>query len=746
MIKLKSVFAFAFLAFIQVSIFGQSEQLLPIRSNAALIEQSIKLGLGNSSTMRIIDGINIIKTDTLPLPFLDEFSSYTLKPYKFTFSSPDSSALVAGECVENAGVMTSLVPFNLDTTYFYKYNLTSKSIDSTPKTPILVRFYDSTTHCFDTARLYYLYPQAFRILATDPLTGKTIDSTPIPHDTLLRCAQVNYFHFDTFSKWVDNFAYINNTFPLNPPTIGVATLDGLNEFGLPYNKSAITAFGIADYLTSKPIKLKGYNYNDSVFLSFFYEAKGLGDGPNESDSLILELLDDKGNWNKLWYRVGYATEGIIPDTFEQVILRIPNKVSSIDPQYFYNGFQFRFKNYASLTGNNDHWHIDYVRLDKNRGFLDTSMDDVAFVYPVPFLLKDYTQKPADHFDPTKDLIDTIEIQNRDNDKTTFANKYSVKVNISNSATPLFSVSDKPYGTSRLKLLGENPKKFNIPKLTSDSIVIKTSFWMGAIDDLCDNNDTTVGYQVFHNLLAYDDGSAEKAYGIQGNGLKKFAYLFDLAKQDTLAGLMIHYTNIDENVNDLVFNITIWSSIEVGTSNEKVIAELVNIKPKYFEPYNKFAVYALDTPLVLTGKFYIGWLQTDLRNLQVGYDRNSARGRNKMFVFNNGTWKASTIPLDGSPMIRAIIDANYKFTSSISPIEIADDKINMYPNPVQDVLHITSSNSDAKIIEVYDILGKQLMIAPMTHRTEIDCRDLARGLYILNVKKEGKVVYTNKIFK
>ncbi|MBP7476979.1 MAG: T9SS type A sorting domain-containing protein [Chitinophagales bacterium] len=746
MIKSISFFFAVFLTAIQVNLFGQEEQLLPVQSNATLMEQTTKLGLANSSTMRVIDGLNIIITDTLPLPFIDEFSSYTLKPYKFTYSSPDSSALVAGQCVENSGVPTSLVPFNFDTTYFYKYNLVSKSIDSIPKNPILVRFYDSLTHCFDTARLYYLYPQAFRIVATDPLTGKTIDSTPILHDTLLRCASVNYFHFDTFSKWVDNFAYVNNTFPIDPPTIGVATLDGLNEFGLPYNKSAITAYGIADYLTSKPIKLKGYNYNDSVFISFFYEAKGLGDGPNETDSLILELLDDKGNWNKLWHRTGYVTEGIIPDTFAQIILRIPNKVSSIDPQYFYNGFQFRFKNYASLTGNNDHWHIDYVRLDKNRGLLDTSMDDVAFVYPVPFLLKDYTQKPADHFDPTKDLIDTIEIQNRDNDKTTFANKYSVSVNVSNSAVPLFSVSDKPYGTSRLKLLGENPKKFNIPTLTSDSIVIRTRFWMGAIDDLCDKNDTTEGFQVFHNLLAYDDGSAEKAYGIQGNGLKKFAYQFDLAKKDTLAGLMIHYTNIDENVQDLVFNITIWSSIEVGTANEKVIAELVNVKPKYFEPYNKFAVYVLDTPLILTGKVYIGWLQTDLRNLQIGYDRNSARGRSKMFVFNNGTWKASTVPLDGSPMIRAIIDGNYKLASSIKPLDIEDYQIRVYPNPVQDILHISSATGETKTVELIDVLGTSHINTTMNNQAEIDCQNLQRGLYILNVKKEGKIVYTGKILK
>ncbi|MEZ4916285.1 MAG: hypothetical protein R2836_04800 [Chitinophagales bacterium] len=57
-------------------------------------------------------------------------------------------------------------------------------------------------------------------------------------------------------------------------------------------------------------------------------------------------------------------------------------------------------------------------------------------------------------------------------------------------------------------------------------------------------------------MAYDDGSAERAYGIDGspNELKKFAYKFSVAHPDTLAGIQIHFTNIDQNVDDLVFNL------------------------------------------------------------------------------------------------------------------------------------------------------------------------------------------------
>ena len=35
--------------------------------------------------------------------------------------------------------------------------------------------------------------------------------------------------------WENTAAYLNETFPVNPPTIGVITFDGLDEIGYPYD-------------------------------------------------------------------------------------------------------------------------------------------------------------------------------------------------------------------------------------------------------------------------------------------------------------------------------------------------------------------------------------------------------------------------------------------------------------------------------------------------------------------------------
>ena len=128
-------------------------------------------------------------------------------------------------------------------------------------------------------------------MKVDSITGRTIDSIIIKADTLIRLAKLIYTHLDSKILWLDNFAYVNETYPIDPPTIGVATLDGLNEKGLPYNKSSVLAYGIADYLTSRPIDLGGLANNDSVYFSFFYEPKGYGDYPNKNDSLLLEFKD-----------------------------------------------------------------------------------------------------------------------------------------------------------------------------------------------------------------------------------------------------------------------------------------------------------------------------------------------------------------------------------------------------------------------------------------------------------------------
>ncbi|MEZ4916284.1 MAG: hypothetical protein R2836_04795 [Chitinophagales bacterium] len=69
----------------------------------------------------------------------------------------------------------------------------------------------------------------------------------------------------------------------------------------------------------------------------------------------------------------------------------------MNSRYFYEDFQFRFRNKASISGNNDQWNIDYIRLDKGRiqTEIDTVIRDVAFMYDFPNVLEKYTTLPLE---------------------------------------------------------------------------------------------------------------------------------------------------------------------------------------------------------------------------------------------------------------------------------------------------------------------------------------------------------------
>lgn len=104
--------------------------------------------------------------------------------------------------------------------------------------------------------------------------------------------------FPATDRWQDQYAFINTDYPINPPNIGVATLDAINDKGELY-PHAIPGPGIfqADMLTSQPIRLdsvfkpvaRPITPADSIYLSFFYQPQGRGNAPEAGDLLILEF-------------------------------------------------------------------------------------------------------------------------------------------------------------------------------------------------------------------------------------------------------------------------------------------------------------------------------------------------------------------------------------------------------------------------------------------------------------------------
>ena len=217
-------------------------------------------------------------------------------------------------------------------------------------------------------------------LLINPLLEKNKSFSKIKHESILSVPFIDDFsynsNFPDTILWKDNSVFVNKNYGVNPITIGVATFDGLNSYGRPYDLSLTgTDSENADTLSSRIIDLSDV---DTAYFMFFYQTQGLGNDPQLTDSLILEFsfnTDSLGNtiWNTIWKKEG----GILYE-FKKFVYVFT------DTNYLTDKFQFRFRNLASVTGNFDHWNVDYVKLDKYQSSADTSsLNDVSFFRKTP---------------------------------------------------------------------------------------------------------------------------------------------------------------------------------------------------------------------------------------------------------------------------------------------------------------------------------------------------------------------------
>ena len=70
-------------------------------------------------------------------------------------------------------------------------------------------------------------------------------------------------------------------------------------------------------------------------------------------------------------------------------------------------------------------------------------------------------------------------------------------------------------------------------------------------------------------------------------------------------------------------------------------------------------------------------------------------------------------------------------------------LSIYPNPVVgSKVYITSNKNQTKEVEIYNVLGKKVLIARVTGK-ELDVSELTPGIYILKIR-EGVTQATRKL--
>lgn len=550
------------------------------------------------------------------------------------------------------------------------------------------------------------------------------------------------FHsvYPNSSKWSDNYAFINSTYPVNPISFQVATLDILNEKGELYPNASTQVFE-ADKLTSLPINLD-YPASDNIFLSFFYQAQGLGDPPGEKDSLVLEFFSPvEQDWFWVW-----STSGESVQPFQQVLIPVTES-------YFLNkGFRFRFRNYGTLpinpsvpgaVGNSDHWHIDYVYLNRNRSDSDTLIKDVAFVRPIGSLLNNYESVPWDHFQIGK-LTEMgaklpMYYKNHDNIVRNVSRSFIIKNLINNDVVRSFSGGAENLDPWQFReYLPDIAYTYASP--TADSAIFEARAFLTTDAFDFKANDTVRYIQKFTNYYAYDDGTAENGYGLTGQGTEnaRLAYRFQSFKIDTLRAVKIFFNRTLNDASRKYFLLTVWN--EISGAPGEIIYQQENIRPEYEDGLNTFYTYHLENPVEVPLVFYVGWVQQTTDFLNVGFDVNR-NNRSRIFYNIDGNWRNTSF--NGSLMIRPVV------SSTALPTGIQNPKLfslKVYPNPTTGTVFLEvpdSENTNDLSVQVYDIHGRLVLNTSYDH-SSLDMSRLTTGVYFLRLSGKSNLSQTHKI--
>ena len=104
--------------------------------------------------------------------------------------------------------------------------------------------------------------------------------------------------------------------------------------------------------------------------------------------------------------------------------------------------------------------------------------------------------------------------------------------------------------------------FELSPMINDTFVdFQVQFYLASntTPERLKENDTIIHHQIFENYYAYDDGSAEAAYGLVGQGAE-LAFRFvlpDGISNDTLRSVKMHFSPSVNDVSGDPFFIQIW---------------------------------------------------------------------------------------------------------------------------------------------------------------------------------------------
>lgn len=540
--------------------------------------------------------------------------------------------------------------------------------------------------------------------------------------------------FPNQRRWTDSKGYVNNTFPINQPSRGVLTLDGLNEGGRAYDLSHSASDTLADVVTSAYLDLSTAT---SPFLNFMYQEGGFGEAPESNDSLVVDFWHvDSARWERVWSVRGGELQN---DEWRWAA------ISANHPKWLKDGFRFRIGTYGALNGAFDVWNVDYLSMESFRSPQDTVIEDPAITLALPSLTTNFTQVPWFHM-PNAQLKLLLNLSYRRNGPAPVGgwqlylrnyNLYQdgnlVDGNIDNTVN---SSLDHNQNLNYLLPIASG----SVNKSATQATTVQLETWISGDANAIgiQKNDTIVHTQRFSNVYAFDDGSAERVYGLtQSNSY--ILYRFQPLLSDTLKGLQMYFGEADADQSNSPFQIVVFNFQNNAPGSIRYISDQIYY-PQYAGAQNQFYSYPLDTSgLYINGTVYIGVKQLSSVPLTIGLDRNT--DSLNQIVYGDGMNWFPSLEKNSHLMMRPYFQYH---PTDISVDEWKDDEqAILYPNPSNGRFRIDLSEWITAQMTVLDLSGKTYWIGEIENGQEVDLSSLRSGVYLCRLVN-GSEVYSIKI--
>lgn len=578
-----------------------------------------------------------------------------------------------------------------------------------------------------------------------PQVQKTVHSSA-------RTAALKLPFFDDFSLakngqpdptlWINGGTLVNNTTAIGHPSLNVATFDGLKADGTPYIFTNANAQDSTDFLTSQTIDIAAFQPRDSLYLSFFWQAKGLIERPDvgDGDSLRLQFLTNGGIWRTVWVEKGQN----ISNNFTQVLVPVRAQI------YLHDKFQFRFQAYGRESGRFDAWHLDYVYLNKGRRFNDLYVKDISVRKPLSPFLKRYWAMPLKQYlvNPAVETADSVKTDitnlfNNNNFTTyTFTAQDTISKAVFQRVTTTLS-ENIPSLSSQEKRIKTVPVPANF---AGAKAVIKYKFDFLTTDDQNPSipginlrrNDTLSAITVLDDYYAYDDGTAE--YQVFIKRLDRAAVRFVLNKADNVSGIRVNFTKSLKDVSGQSFVMQLYDS-DKGKPGKVTYQRA--FKVEYPKVFNGFTEFKFDKAISVKDTFYLGWFQLGEDFITIGLDKNNAQFRNQIYYNAGSEWIQNT-SVEGSLMLRPVIGGKIEevITGTEEPVS---QSISVFPNPTTGIVRWQGGTITE--VQVHDLTGRVMLRqdVKLGDNQQIDIQQFPAGMYLLRLS-DGEKQVVKKILK